>query len=428
MATNLFASALAQWLHSKTGAYHRQNEQDSKIIERLIHCERSEVFLLLDYLSGRSDKLLENGISVLAENAIPKNGAKAPRQTIEEIYDLSEKPQNGAYAALLLGLKDRLNYLAHPARGVTIAYTYIFVEERLFFRALTSPRIVLAKDAFPALVQHARFFHFINTLIIAMGIFFAAIAAGLFSTVTYGGQVISRFEEDRSAHIKSISDFYSTLVKRGTTEATSPPIKLVQQHCDRKNLNNEPYEINELCNEYSYINERYNQAIEGVAVYANSRPFTWLKPMFRIPPIHDKEQANVRSVSIVLSTVTSYVLPVIFALLGAIAATIRGIHEKIRDCVLRPQDRILTIVRLPLGLMAGVAVGLFFDPSTTAARMSTGLGALSLSASAIGFLAGYGAESFFSMIDTAINRVFAFQTTARPVSTGSDLATSRRIS
>ncbi|KVO03872.1 hypothetical protein WJ71_14535 [Burkholderia ubonensis] len=139
--------------------------------------------------------------------------------------------------------------------------------------------------------------------------------------------------------------------------------------------------------------------------------------MFEIPNFRSGEQADARSVAIVLSTFTSYILPILFAVIGSFAASVRGIYEKIQDGVLAPRDRVVTLVRLPLGLIAGVTVGLFFDPSIVVTHVSLGAG-LSLSASAIAFAAGYGAETFFSKIDSLINHVFGFKRSERPVLAG----------
>lgn len=418
-------STLKQGLQRKTSEQSaKKQEEQRKGIENLVfECELKEVFLLLDYLSGRSNKNIEDKIDhLIDQNEKSEHQPKIAREAIARIYALSSRVEghNKDDAALLLRMKDVLNYLAFPASGATIAYTYVFVEDKLL-RPLNSPRITLAKDAFPALVNHAINFRRIFTAIVGIGVLLTFVSVGLLSSVTYGDQVLSRFEEDRAAHMKSIGEFYSMLAKRGTPNAMSPPIKLVQDYCyNEDNLRGATYEVAEQCNEYSYLDERYNRAIDSIIEYGNSLPIRLVKFIFNIPSLTNEKnkgtQGRVRSLAIGLSTVTSYILPVLFAFVGAIAAAARGIHEKMRDCVLRPQDRILTIMRLPLSLMAGVAVGLFFDPSTVAVRMTTGLGALSLSASGIGFLAGYGAESFFSMLDKAINRIFAFRTADRPAS------------
>jgi hypothetical protein len=63
---------------------------------------------------------------------------------------------------------------------------------------------------------------------------------------------------------------------------------------------------------------------------------------------------------------------------------------------------------VPLGLVAGLAVGLIISTSGSPVQgVSNVAGAVTLSATALAFLAGYGAEAFFSMIDDLLKRVFS---------------------
>jgi hypothetical protein len=82
--------------------------------------ELAEVYLLLDYLSGRSDKSLTAAIG----DGKPEDG----RLWIEEICKIGWPPkgsfvEQGAQAATLLLAKDRLNAVAQPANGASIVFT-----------------------------------------------------------------------------------------------------------------------------------------------------------------------------------------------------------------------------------------------------------------------------------------------------------------
>ncbi|PCE30673.1 hypothetical protein BZL54_20090 [Burkholderia ubonensis subsp. mesacidophila] len=383
-----------------------KNEVETKgELNELFDCEFKEILLLLDYLAGRADK----------DFTIPSNGTvtgKTTHEIIKEVWGRANRA--GEYqeddVAFLFETKNSLNRLAYPASGITIAYTYMFVEDEKILPGpfLTDPggtrysRIGVAKDAFPGAVAHARRFRRLKDQMSLWVTLITVIAAILLSIVAFGAQVISRFEQDRTANMKSIDDLYSTLAKQGAPIGdTKPPLKLIKEHCELPDLNNQTYQIIELCNEYSYNAARYDEAIRGVSVYGESWAFRLLSFMFEIPPVANAQE-NARSVAIVLSTFSSYILPILFAVIGSFAASARGIYEKIKEGVLAPRDRILALVRLPLGLIAGVSVGLFFDPSSVVTHVSMGLG-LSLSAAAIAFAAGYGAETFFSKIDTLIN-------------------------
>ncbi len=122
-------------------------------------------------------------------------------------------------------------------------------------------------------------------------------------------------------------------------------------------------------------------------------------------PTLDRPEATVASV---LSLFSTYVLPAMFGLLGTLAAIMRSIQAKVRDSLLGPRDFPLTALGLVIGPVAGLAVGLFFTPTEATTSGATGLaGSVSLSASGLGFLAGYGADAFFKFVDALLMRVFA---------------------
>jgi hypothetical protein len=124
------------------------------------------------------------------------------------------------------------------------------------------------------------------------------------------------------------------------------------------------------------------------------------------------DQVQWQSAESVLSVITTYILPMMFGLLGTIIGAFRGIQAKVRDSELAPRDYALTILGLPLGAVAGVAVGLFFSPSSVPMAGSGEVASsLTLTTSGLGFLAGYGSQTFFRFIDELLGRVFPNSTT-----------------
>ena len=107
--------------------------------------------------------------------------------------------------------------------------------------------------------------------------------------------------------------------------------------------------------------------------------------------------------NIVVSVFTDYVLPMMFGVLGTLAGLMRMIANKVRESTLSPRDYRLVGSLIPLGAVAGLAVGLVVTPST----VGSGNSALTLSAAGLAFLAGYGADAFFAMIDALLTRVFS---------------------
>jgi hypothetical protein len=133
-----------------------------------------------------------------------------------------------------------------------------------------------------------------------------------------------------------------------------------------------------------------------------------------LPPriLSDKAQSDVEFVvAPILLVWGNYILPVIFGFLGASIFVILDFFGKIRDARLNPRDNFLSWIRLVLGLVTGSAVGLFYSthgPPASATDATTDLiGSLSLSASGVAFLAGFGVEGVFSLLESLVTRVFA---------------------
>ena len=110
----------------------------------------------------------------------------------------------------------------------------------------------------------------------------------------------------------------------------------------------------------------------------------------------------------VLLVWSNYVLPVLFGLLGSLIFVILDFYGKVRASRLDPRDTRLGPIRLVLGLVTGTCIGLFFSAAAppvpgNAASVAT---SLTLSASGLAFLAGFGVEGVFGMLDTLVRKVF----------------------
>jgi hypothetical protein len=97
-------------------------------------------------------------------------------------------------------------------------------------------------------------------------------------------------------------------------------------------------------------------------------------------------------ISLILGVLQSFVMPLLFGMIGAVAFVIRTISDQIQTSTFSHNTPIRHLLRVGLGVLAGVVVGLF-----------NGLSAqLSLPPLAIAFLAGYGVDALFSMFDGII--------------------------
>ncbi len=443
------------------------NDADPGTFDELIFKrDLNEVHLLLDFISGRPNTMLWD-LDTRIPN--PADGHDlTPHQVIEWVCRLRYPPQlqqsteeKAFNSALLLYVKDKLNALAYPARGMTIAYTYIFLEETAPLRQGETKRVnaqtraSVARTAYPGLTISAkRFRRFHKTVAWAGGIL-TGLAAVLLWLVVYGVQITTRFEEDQKRTVDVTSQIYAEIDKEN---ATLPHDKQnhdsVPKRCCYANVESQSNQIKTLCNQWSYYQARYDKSIEDAAMFATRPPSSYLmkpfpaysgfepgqtapaapdaacpvasptpaqnqaeKTAFADPPVRRAfvaKQENIQSITLILSAYASYVLPVMFGIVGTIASFLRDIGGRITDSTLAPRDETLAIIRLVLGAIAGLAVGLFFSPASVATQISSGAGVLTLSASAMAFLAGYGADGFFKMIDGIINRAFSLERNDKP--------------
>ena len=92
-----------------------------------------------------------------------------------------------------------------------------------------------------------------------------------------------------------------------------------------------------------------------------------------------------------------------------------NVNQKIRLSLLKPRDCRMIRVQLLLGIITGACIGLFLTPSETSisgAPLSGG--SVALSASALSFLAGFGVEGVFKMLENTLITVFGGQRDTAP--------------
>jgi hypothetical protein len=98
-----------------------------------------------------------------------------------------------------------------------------------------------------------------------------------------------------------------------------------------------------------------------------------------------------------------FILPLCYGILGSGAAVVRSYWAKIRYSLLIPGDFTLSLVQLALGAVIGACIGLFVTPTGGSVGLTS---TVTLSASALSFIAGFGAESVFVALESFIARVF----------------------
>jgi hypothetical protein len=111
--------------------------------------------------------------------------------------------------------------------------------------------------------------------------------------------------------------------------------------------------------------------------------------------------------AVMVEVLTTAVLPLCYGFLGAGAAVVRNIWSKMRDSLLSPRDLTLSLGQLALGAVIGACIGLFIAPSGVGSQGAAGLtSSVTLTPSALSFIAGFGVEGVFLALESFIKRVF----------------------
>lgn len=95
--------------------------------------------------------------------------------------------------------------------------------------------------------------------------------------------------------------------------------------------------------------------------------------------------------------ISSYILPLLYGLLGAYAYVLRVLSSEIKHITYSKESDIKYILRINLGALAGLAVGLISGPESTKNLLAVNLPPLALA-----FIAGYSIEFVFTAIDKFI--------------------------
>ncbi len=402
--------------------------------------ELNEVYLLLDFISGQPSRDL-SAVEVSDPSDTDPNRKLAAAAVVQRVSGLRYPPsptnppggtpdQKGKDAAFLLLLKDKLNSLSRPARGLTIAYTILFSESGKDKR---TSRLNAAELAFPGLIVNARRFRLLKGALSWSGLFITVVSALLLWQVTYGAHLAAHYDEAKQKDNDSAAAIYNVIEKDQDLKSKTNYLDLSalcaikdDQHDGKApDPDDRNATIRQLCGEYAYRHAQFCVAIYDIGQYSRSAVFRaakWLLPVHKIKPARScgdgdaddaGRQEDAQSVAGVLSMMSNYLLPILFGLVGTMAALVRGIQDKVTDSVLLPRDQALSLIRLPLGMVAGVSVGLFLSP-TSIAQNGSSIGAFTISASGIAFLAGYGAEAFFRALDVLISRVFNLDKDTKP--------------
>jgi hypothetical protein len=404
------------------------------ILER----ELSEVHLLLDNLSADPDTTIE----ALSTHEPPHGLGK---DWIEQICEISWPPpksnvQRAEQAARLIRAKDFLNRLARPASGMSIAFTLMVTQrdghdasatQQTGSRAdETTWRSSLAIRAYPDLKAHASEFRTWLNFIKVFLIGWLVVTCLISWYVASGNNALADYATARTRFVEAqqkIDDLEAgrrTLASSGTrstpkadgaetpggpgTQAPSvgnvPKVEREVGYCERWTWQETQY-VGRRLKEYQSADHlqacrEFDNALSELKV-AEKRPRGWLgvwRWIFKVGSAPGEAAAAAAWLTSLLGTA---VLPVFYGLLGSAAAVVRSLSQKIRASTLTPRDRNLATQQLALGAVVGACIGLFIVGSD-----ETLIGPVTLSGSAISFIAGFGVDAVFHALEALISRIF----------------------
>ena len=376
-------------------------------------------------------------------------------------------------AAFLLLVKDELNRLANPATGLTVAYTAMAVsaiEEATSARAAPSratTRPALAARAYPGLVPSAQWLRFwirwglVLLLVLTVATVFtsgvASIGRALLQTVDAANKEMAA----ANAALRTVEHTRSEPAVVAANGGSSPVF------CERPMVRHRRQMLQEVepvgssaasperarrqaqvfdspaeqdaCDQVWEADDRRWIAQADLASYVDhylwlfdwpvtlaSRIREWVVCWSEVQAACYKEASQARFearlahrspewVADILAGQVSYLLPMCFTILGAAVSIVRDLQDKIRHSLVNPRDLPLAWARFVLGMVAGAAIGLFYAPTDAAGSIAGAAEAgVTLSASGLAFLAGYGVDSVFAAFDRMLRRFTVDQAGASP--------------
>jgi hypothetical protein len=107
----------------------------------------------------------------------------------------------------------------------------------------------------------------------------------------------------------------------------------------------------------------------------------------------------------VIDVMQKWLLPLLYGALGAMVFVVRTLSTQARDRGFRTEALVSLVLRVFLGLISGLAIGWFWTHDSSAATNAAGgpMSLSTLSPFALAFIAGYGVEVFFALLDKIVS-------------------------
>jgi type II secretory pathway component PulM len=110
-----------------------------------------------------------------------------------------------------------------------------------------------------------------------------------------------------------------------------------------------------------------------------------------------------QAASQIIDVTQKWVLPLLYGALGAMVFVVRTLSMQARDRLFRREALVSLVLRVFLGMISGLAIGWFWNQSATGPTTAGALTPTTLSPFALAFVAGYGVELFFALLDKIVS-------------------------
>ncbi len=341
----------------------------------------AEIGLLFDYLSGLPERTLTSG----PHGPLPQSCATYD-EALARYFPIDEKVRRGEAVApselqFLLELRDYLNSRAEPATGASIAFSTLVIRK--------SPEALKGKAdaerAYPEWIPMARALS--RTM---MGLLFLAVIITLSIAVLAAYIYLGNAKVENLASINKQFKALDQEIIRDEIAASRPPHTAVLPYCTDVESVPNPTNPAEMVEQFRSVSQSHLCTQLSDLQRKEDLAYDNLTPWF---PRDD------RALPAVLDVLRGYLLPVLMGLLGSMTYVLRHYLRCLGERLLTPRDLREYIVRLVLGTVFGVAIGFFTSASGAPSEQGLVIPVGSLGVPALAFLAGYGVEVVFRMLD-----------------------------
>lgn len=426
----------------------------------------SEIWMLVDYVAGSSTKAL--GSIAIPDPRKPGTNLSVS-DLLQQVSDTERRVLAGGELgpydrASMQMVRDALNLLVRPASGLTVAYTAMVAGP---LRRRKASRFTLAQKAYENLTWPAKVHRWLQFAILVFVLMSTGLAVWESAKVALGKALLQNLDVLRAQQASISAEKLKLEMSLAKSSDVSDQLgAIAQDHgvplaayrmCDRaiilRALHQRGPKFNVAGQEKSQAQEDianllfYSTAEErdvcgrdfilginfgiihsDLETYSQNWPgmvgsgFERVRNLFVCLNFRCNEEARARdprqkdvefTIAPVLLVWGNFVLPIIFGFIGSALSVLLDYYKRIRSSELHPRDRYLAPVRLALGLVVGACVGLFFSASSAIPQAAASpsasslISSLTLSASGVAFLAGFGVEAVFSLLEALITRVFA---------------------